>query len=94
MQSNNPVFRRSEEFNRPGATAYAGSTGYTDPSTWGTGTPGAPSVPTTAQQPMTIDSVVHHTGKSRRRCLTASSRSGRFSAARAARTLGPKPAQV
>ena len=58
MQSNNPVFRRSEEFNRPGATAYAGSTGYTDPSTWGTGTPGAPSVPTTAQQPMTIDSVV------------------------------------
>ncbi len=62
MQSNNPVFRRSEEFNRPGATAYAGSTGYTDPSTWSTGTPGGPSAPTTAQQPMTIDSVVQKTG--------------------------------
>ncbi|GAA1166067.1 Bax inhibitor-1/YccA family protein [Nocardioides aquiterrae] len=60
MQSNNPVFRRSEEFNRPGATAYAGS-GYTDPATWGTGTPGVPSAPTTAQQPMTIDSVVQKT---------------------------------
>jgi uncharacterized YccA/Bax inhibitor family protein len=65
MQSNNPVFRRSEEFNRPGATAYAGSTGYTDPSTWSTGTPGGPTTPTTpttAQQPMTIDSVVTKTG--------------------------------
>ena len=64
MQSNNPVFRRSEEFSKPGATAYAGSTGYTDPSTWGTGTPGAttPTQPTTAQQPMTIDSVVMKTG--------------------------------
>lgn len=59
MQSNNPVFRRSEEFSR--GTTYAGSTGYTDPATWGTGTPGAPSVPTTAQQPMTIDSVVQKT---------------------------------
>jgi uncharacterized YccA/Bax inhibitor family protein len=62
MQSNNPVFRRSEEFNRPGATAYAGSTGYTDPSTWSTGTPGGPSAPTTAQRPMTVDSVVQKTG--------------------------------
>jgi uncharacterized YccA/Bax inhibitor family protein len=74
MQSNNPVFRRSEEFNRPGANAYGnqtyagngnahpgyGQTGYADPSTWGTGTPGAPAPTTTA--PMTIDSVVQKTG--------------------------------
>ena len=59
MQSNNPVFRRSDEFSKPGATAYAGSGGYTDPATWSTGTPGAP---TTVQQPMTIDSVVQKTG--------------------------------
>lgn len=48
MQSNNPVFRRSEEFNRPGANAYGNQTyagngapyaGYGDPSTWSTGTP-------------------------------------------------------
>ena len=26
MQSNNPVFRRSEEFNRPGANAYGNQT--------------------------------------------------------------------
>ena len=25
MQSNNPVFRRSEEFNRPGTNAYGGA---------------------------------------------------------------------
>jgi len=64
MQSNNPVFRRSEEFNSAntyGNQTYAGSgTGYTDPATWGTGAPGAP--PTTVQQPMTIDSVVQKTG--------------------------------
>ena len=71
MQSNNPVFRRSEEFNRPGANAYGNQTyagngsafpGYgqqSDPSTWGTGTPGAP-VETGAR--MTIDSVVQKTG--------------------------------
>jgi uncharacterized YccA/Bax inhibitor family protein len=71
MQSNNPVFRRSEEFNRPGANAYGNQTyagngsafpGYgqqSDPSTWGTGTPGAP-VDTGAR--MTIDSVVQKTG--------------------------------
>jgi uncharacterized YccA/Bax inhibitor family protein len=60
MQSNNPVFRRSEEFNRSGGTAsYATNQGYSDPATWGTGTPGAP--PTTVQQPMTIDSVVMKT---------------------------------
>lgn len=67
MQSNNPVFRRSEEFNSAnthGNQTYAGSgTGYTDPATWGTGAPGAPGAPpTTVQQPMTIDSVVQKTG--------------------------------
>ena len=48
MQSNNPVFRRSEEFNRSGANAYGNQTyagngntyaGYGDPAQWGTGTP-------------------------------------------------------
>ena len=68
MQSNNPVFRRSEEFNQAGANAYGNPTyagngaaqpGYADPATWGTGTPGTP--PTTVQAPMTIDSVVQKT---------------------------------
>ena len=61
MQSNNPVFRRSEEFNTAGAQR---QTGYTDPSTWGTGTPGQPGVQTpvaTTGGPMTIDSVVQKT---------------------------------
>jgi uncharacterized YccA/Bax inhibitor family protein len=67
MQSNNPVFRRSEAFNGQ-ANAYGNQTaagngspyaGYGDPATWGTGSPGSP----TTQQPtstrrMTIDSVV------------------------------------
>ena len=58
MQSNNPVFRRSEEFHAGGANAYGNQTyagngatyqGYgADPSTWGTGEPGAP-----GQQPTT-----------------------------------------
>jgi uncharacterized YccA/Bax inhibitor family protein len=70
MQSNNPVFRRSEEFNRGGMNAYGNQTyagngaaypGYgTDPSTWGTGTPGAPTQ--VAGGPMTIDTVVQKTG--------------------------------
>ena len=61
MQSNNPVFRRSEEFNRPGANTYGNQTyagngsaypgygqpGYSDPSTWGVGTPGTPGAPGT-----------------------------------------------
>jgi uncharacterized YccA/Bax inhibitor family protein len=76
MQSNNPVFRRSEEFhasNAYGNQTYAGNgaphqgygqAGYTDPSTWGTGTPGQAGY---AQTPvdnrrMTIDSVVQKTG--------------------------------
>jgi uncharacterized YccA/Bax inhibitor family protein len=64
MQSNNPVFRRSEEFNPAGSTRQGyGQTGYTDPSTWSTGTPGQPGVqaPVTTG-PMTIDSVVQKTG--------------------------------
>jgi uncharacterized YccA/Bax inhibitor family protein len=68
MQSNNPVFRNSNEFNgRTNAygnqvyggsgTAYEGY-GQSDPSTWSVGTPGD----TRAQTgPMTIDSVVQKT---------------------------------
>ena len=70
MQSNNPVFRRSEAFNgkanvygnqtAPGSGPYAG---YGDPSTWGTGTPGTPGSTTYAgpARRMTIDSVVQAT---------------------------------
>jgi uncharacterized YccA/Bax inhibitor family protein len=74
MQSNNPVFRRSEEFQRGGANSYgnatyagngAGHQGYgSDPSTWSTGTPGG-GLPYQAERstggPMTIDSVVQKT---------------------------------
>jgi uncharacterized YccA/Bax inhibitor family protein len=69
MKSNNPVFSRSEEFNRPSPNAYGNQTyagggaaypGYgdatSDPSTWGTGTPGQ-----VDQGRMTIDSVVQKT---------------------------------
>jgi len=74
MQSNNPVFRRSEEFNKPGGNAYGNQTyagngaaypgygqqpGYSDPATWGTGTPGTQAPVSTG--PMTIDSVVQKT---------------------------------
>lgn len=76
MQSNNPVFRRSEEFNASGPNAYGnqtyagngsahqgyGQAGYTDPATWGTGTPGQPgTTPAVDHGPMTIDSVVQKT---------------------------------
>jgi uncharacterized YccA/Bax inhibitor family protein len=73
MQSNNPVFRNSEGFNKNayGNATYAGNgqahsgfgsgSGYTDPSTWGVGTGGAPTQVTT---PMTIDSVVQKTALS------------------------------
>jgi uncharacterized YccA/Bax inhibitor family protein len=64
MQSNNPVFRRSEEFHSTGSTRQGyGQAGYTDPSTWGTGTPGQPGVqaPVATTGPMTIDSVVQKT---------------------------------
>jgi uncharacterized YccA/Bax inhibitor family protein len=71
MQSNNPVFRNSEGFskNTYGNATYAGNgqaysgygsgSGYSDPSTWSVGTPGAPA---RATAPMTIDSVVQKTG--------------------------------
>jgi uncharacterized YccA/Bax inhibitor family protein len=70
MQSNNPVFRNSDEFNGRASNAYGnqvydgsgtGTQGYgtTDPSTWSTGSPthtGADA------RVMTIDSVVQKTG--------------------------------
>jgi uncharacterized YccA/Bax inhibitor family protein len=69
MQSNNPVFRNSDEFNGRtnayGNQVYGGSGtphqgyGQSDPSTWGVGTPGATQATTTG--PMTIDSVVQKT---------------------------------
>jgi uncharacterized YccA/Bax inhibitor family protein len=71
MQSNNPVFRRSEEFNRGGANTYGNQTyagngaphqGYgSDPAQWGTGAPGTPSQAPVTTGPMTIDSVVQKT---------------------------------
>ncbi len=63
MQSNNPVFRRSEDFNRTGGgQTYAG---YGEPSTWSTGSGGesgyvAPTAPGALDR-MTIDSVVQKT---------------------------------
>lgn len=61
MQSNNPIFRRSEEFQRGGGNPYAGGT-VTDPSQWSVGTPGGTGyAPTTQSAPMTIDSVVQKT---------------------------------
>ncbi len=75
MQSNNPVFRRSEEFNSAGSNAYGnqtyagngsaqqgyGQTGYTDPASWGTGQPGQPGSPVVDRGYMTVDSVVQKT---------------------------------
>ncbi|MBM0126131.1 Bax inhibitor-1/YccA family protein [Pimelobacter simplex] len=62
MQSNNPVFRRSEEFNRSGAAAYQG---FGEPQYGGYAQPGypAPESPATPvrQGRMTIDSVVQST---------------------------------
>ncbi|MCR1781988.1 Bax inhibitor-1/YccA family protein [Nocardioides carbamazepini] len=61
MQSNNPVFRRSEEFNRSGAAAYQG---FGEPQYGGYQQPGypAPEAPTGARPGrMTIDSVVQST---------------------------------
>jgi uncharacterized YccA/Bax inhibitor family protein len=61
MQSNNPVFRRSEEFQSGGANIYGNQT-MTDPSQWSVGTPGVTGAPpTTSTRPMTIDSVVQKT---------------------------------
>ena len=69
MRSNNPVFSRSEEFNRASSNTYGNQTyagggqnypGYgdtgTDPSQWGTGTPGQ-----VDQRRMTVDSVIQKT---------------------------------
>lgn len=73
MQSNNPVFRNSPEFNGRSTNAYgnqvygAGGASYqgygtpTDPSTWSVGTPGDTRAGT---GPMTIDSVVQKTALS------------------------------
>jgi uncharacterized YccA/Bax inhibitor family protein len=75
MQSNNPIFRRSEEFNRGGANMYgnqtyagngAPQTGYgqpvSDPSQWSAGASGGTGyAPATTSGPMTIDSVVQKT---------------------------------
>src|SRR5262245_4875353 len=68
MQSNNPVFRNSNEVNGRanayGNQLYDGSGaahqgyGQSDPSTWSVGTPGARQETT---RPMTIDSVVQKT---------------------------------
>ncbi len=77
MQSNNPVFRNSDEFNGRTTNAYgnqvygggAAYQGYgqrpaTDPSTWGVGTPGSAGYAPSTTGPMTIDSVVQKTGLS------------------------------
>lgn len=79
MQSNNPVFRNSDEFNGRASNAYgnqvygAGGASYpgygqsptvSDPSTWGTGRPGSPTHTDLSTGPMTIDSVVQKTGVS------------------------------
>jgi len=75
MQSNNPVFRRSEEFQRGGAPTYAGGNqSYgSDPSSWGVGAPGQPGqadpygqglAPRPADSVMTIDTVVQKTAMS------------------------------
>jgi uncharacterized YccA/Bax inhibitor family protein len=72
MQSNNPVFRNSDEFNGRGSNAYGnqvyggsgtaypgyGTSTSSDPSTWSVGTPGDTRAST---GPMTIDSVVQKT---------------------------------
>jgi uncharacterized YccA/Bax inhibitor family protein len=70
MQSNNPVFRRSEAFNGQangsanswGNQTHAGNgspyAGYGDPATWGTGAPGSETHLQAPGRPMTIDSVV------------------------------------
>jgi uncharacterized YccA/Bax inhibitor family protein len=68
MKSNNPVFARSEEFNRASTHAYGNQTypggiigsGGSDPSSWGTGTP----TEQRATGRMSIDSVVQATGMS------------------------------
>jgi uncharacterized YccA/Bax inhibitor family protein len=65
MQSSNPVFARSEGFNgRRTSTSGVTYPGYSDPSSWGTGSPQSPQTyaPERVSGPMTIDSVVQKTG--------------------------------
>jgi uncharacterized YccA/Bax inhibitor family protein len=71
MQSNNPIFRNSDEFNGKATNAYGNQVtggaaypgyGQSDPSTWGVGTPGTPTHTDRSTGPMTIDSVVQKTG--------------------------------
>jgi uncharacterized YccA/Bax inhibitor family protein len=87
MQSNNPVFRNSEEFNGRASNAYGnqvyggsgsayqgyGSSTSPDPSTWGVGTPGTSQTTPgrLSTGPMTIDSVVQKTGLSQLVLLVA-----------------------
>lgn len=61
MQSNNPVFNRTEAFQPGGQQA-----SYSDPSTWGTGEPGDPiaGYNQPSYEPMTIDTVVQKTALS------------------------------
>ena len=54
MRSNNPVFNRSEEFNRTSPYGYGDPS--TDPAQWGTGTPGQ-----VDEGRMTVDSVIQKT---------------------------------
>ena len=74
MQSNNPVFRRSEGFQRGGMNMYGNQTyagngaphqGFgqpvTDPSQWSVGTPGETRHAPAQTGPMTIDTVVQKT---------------------------------
>ncbi len=61
MQSNNPIFRRSEEFNRGGASTYGGGATMSDPSQWSVGAPGETGRAPATTGPMTIDSVVQKT---------------------------------
>jgi len=62
MQSNNPVFARSEGFNGRSAPTYPGAGPYSDPSTWQTGGPSSGGgYGTGVQERMTIDSVVQKT---------------------------------
>lgn len=66
MQSNNPVFRRAEEFNRSSAATQTHA-GYGQPSQWSTGEPGNPLGYDATRQapaaggPMTVDTVVQKT---------------------------------
>ena len=69
MQSNNPIFNRSREFNSTNAGSFGNQTyagnggGFGSPASWGTGQPGDTQgyAPPRDTAPMTIDSVVQKT---------------------------------